>query len=468
MRKGRLTLRGALALFCCLGLFASAGTPHALALSIEEETRMGQEFLHGARNYFQLLDDPFAHQYINDIGQFLLSPLETKPFPFRFYIIKDNTLNAFAAPGGHIFVFSGLIEAVDEVDELAAVICHEIGHISARHLANRIAQSKKVGLATLAGVLAGMLLGGEAAGALATGAMAAGIQAQLHFSREDERQADQLSYKYMMPSTFDPRAMIEALRKIERGSSWIGSDKVPAYLLTHPTGPERMANLEAMLRDYEPVPPNAQAQRFRSLFPAFKAVVRGKCLDPQSSKRLFARQLEKDPSDPWPRFGMGLAYMEEFRYGEAIQELKKALAQSPRFIPILRELGEAYLLNGQGKEAVTILKEAVDFQHDDKAVLFTLGKAYQATGQDQEALRIFLRLSYLEPVRDDVHYQLGLSYGREGKLGLAHYHFGVYFKRIGQMQKARFHFDKARDLSGKDPALTARIQKEVEEMERSR
>ena len=93
----------------------------------------------------------------------------------------------FAAPGGHIFVFSGLIEAMDNIDELAAVICHEIGHISARHLSKRIEQSKNIGIATLAGILAAMLVGGEAAAPIISGTLAAGMQARLYFSREDER-----------------------------------------------------------------------------------------------------------------------------------------------------------------------------------------------------------------------------------------------------------------------------------------
>ena len=87
-----------------------------------------------------IIEDDFAVQYINELGQYLLRPIETQFFPFRFYILKEYTMNAFAAPGGHLFFFSGLIEMTEEVDELAAVVCHEIGHITARHLAHRIEQ----------------------------------------------------------------------------------------------------------------------------------------------------------------------------------------------------------------------------------------------------------------------------------------------------------------------------------------
>jgi len=431
------------------------------ALSIEDERKMGEEFMAQVLTQLELVNDPFVNQYINDLGHYLTEPLEIKNFPFHFYVIKDNTLNAFAAPGGHIFIYSGLIDAMDTVDELAAVISHEIGHISARHLAQRIEQSKMIGLATLAGILAGMFLGGEVSGALMTGSIAAGMQAQLAFSREDERQADQLSYKYMEPASFDPRGMIGALNKIQKGS-WLGTDKVPAYLLTHPTGPERMANLESITSRYTPRALTKEATLLTSRFPAFQTVVRAKCLDPLDAKRLFKEELKKDPAAPLPHFGLGMVYLDELKYDEAISELRQSLEGKPDFIPILRTLGEAYQMNRQEGEAEATLEKVLSLNHNDKAALFLLGVTYEDAGKGREALRLFEKLSYLPPVRNDVYYHLGLLYGREKQLALAHYNFGRYFKTSGQFQKAQFHFHKAKELARGDPALLKKIQKESE------
>ncbi|MDZ7698082.1 MAG: M48 family metalloprotease [Deltaproteobacteria bacterium] len=451
-------------LLVLLSWVVPSGVPHALALSIEDEREMGEEFLRQIGSQYEMVKDPFANQYINDLGHYLLAPLEVKNFPFHFYIIKDNTLNAFAAPAGHIFFFSGLVEALDEVDELAAVICHEIGHVSARHLAHRIEQSKKIGLATLAGVLAGVLLGGEAAGALITGSMAAGMQAQLHYSREDERQADQLSFKYMGPATFDPAGMIRALQKIQKGS-WLGTDKVPAYLLTHPTGPERMSNLDSLLTRYTPPPRSDEAEAFETRWPAFKTVIRALCLDPADAERIFNRELKENPDAPLPHFGLGIVAMKASRYELAVRELKRAEQGKPDFIPILRKLGEAYELNGQGQEALKVLEKALALNRGDRDTLFVLGTVYESMGKNQAALKIFERLSYLTPVRYDVYYHLGLCYGREKELALAHYNFGVYFLKLGQFSKARFHLEKAKELAGKNPALKSKILKKLKELE---
>ena len=125
-------------LSCLLFFQPYLGASKAFALSTEEERILGQKFLIQIQQMLEPLDDEYALQYLNALGQYLIRPLETRYFPFNFYLVKDNDLNAFAAPGGHIFVFSGLINEMEEIDELAAVMCHEIAHVSARHLAHRM------------------------------------------------------------------------------------------------------------------------------------------------------------------------------------------------------------------------------------------------------------------------------------------------------------------------------------------
>jgi predicted Zn-dependent protease len=383
-------------------------------------------------------------------------PLETKHFPLNFYIIKNNSLNAFAAPGGHIFVYSGLVEVVDSAHELAAVICHEIGHVSARHLAQRLEQNKKIGLATMAGILAGVLIGGPVAEALVTGSVAAGIQTQLQYSRKDEQQADQLGFKYMNSATFDPKGMLTTLKKIAR-ESWLGSDKSLPYLMTHPTGPERMSNLDTMLSQYMPQGPAQKTTRFTELFPFFKTIVRAKCLDSHEAERLFKLDLKKGPASPFPHLGLGLIYKERSRYPEAINHLRTALERAPHFIPILTNIGEAYQMNGQNEEAITVLERALEKGEGNSSTMFLLGLSYENLEQYEKAIQLLEKLASFKPVKNEVYYHLGISYGRQERLGLAHYNFGLYFKRLGQIQKAQFHFKKAGDFSGNNPTLKRKI-----------
>jgi predicted Zn-dependent protease len=430
--------------------------PKAFALSVEDEKLMGRKFVAYIREHFEFVDNDFVNHYINDLGHYLIKPLKPKYFPFDFYVVKENSLNAFAGPGGHIFFFSGLIGSMDTVDELAAIMCHEIGHVSARHIAERIELNKKIGFATLAGVLAGALIGGKAGGGLIAGTMAAGIQTQLHYSRNDERQADQLSFTYMKAGGFDPNGMIVMLNKIQK-ESWLGSDKVPAYLLTHPTGPERMANLDSMMTTYAPDPPRNETTRFREFFPFFKTIVMAKSLDTRHAERHFNLDLEKNPDSALSHFGLGIVYAERSEYDLAIRHLNKAQEINPRFIPIITTTGEVYQMKGDYRKAISIFEKALKVDGEDKATLFLLGLSYEHLKEYGKATRLFEKLASFKPVKNEVYYHLGISYGRRDMLAKAHYYFGVYFKKLGQSAKAKFHFDKAKGLTGGDTALKEKI-----------
>ena len=432
-------------------------------LSIEEERVMGEKFLIEVSRQFKFIDDPFANQYINDLGHYLIRPLETKPFPFRFYIIKDNRLNAFAAPGGHIFIFSGLMEAADMVDELAAVICHEIAHVSARHLAQRIDQNKKIGLGTMAAVLAGTLIGGKAGGAVVTGSVAAGIQTQLHFSRNDERQADQLGFKYMNAAGFDPSSMVSVLNKIQK-NQWHGTDRVPSYLLTHPTGPERMANLDTMLSGHTVKIQSGEAVQFRNQFPFVKVIMIAKYWSPSDSERFFKSELEKKPDAVSAHLGLGIVLKGQSDYEPAIDHFKKAIKENPDSLPILRFLGETLILNNQNEEGVKILEKVFKQDPQDKSTLLLIADSYKDLEQYEKAVPFYKKLISMEPVPNEVFHNLGVSYGRLDKLSMAHYYFGIYFIRTGKRDKALFHLRKAEDLSENDPALRSQIRRATEEL----
>jgi predicted Zn-dependent protease len=427
------------------------------ALSIKEETIMGQKFLMQIRRHYEIVNDTFVVNYINNLGHYLLQALETKHFAYRFYVINGNDLNAFAAPGGHLFFYTGLIEVLDVLDELVGVMCHEIAHVSARHIAGRIEQSKKVGLAQLAGIIAGVLIGGKAGSAMMMGSSAAGAQAQLNYTRNDERQADQLGYKYIDASGFNPRGFISSLDKIQRGQ-YFDMSLIPSYLLTHPTGPERMSNLDIMMSRYNPRPDNETTAHFRSLYPYFRAILRAKYRDPEEAEELFKKDLEKDPDSALANFGLGVSWKNRAEYGRAVEYFERALQAAPDSPIILQNLGETYQLEGNNREAIKVLGKALKADSRNQQALLLLANAYQNLEEYDRAIPLYERLTAMRPImNNEVFHQLGVSYGRLGRLGRAHYNFGIYFRRSGEIKKAQFHFDKALEHAGGDSALVSRI-----------
>lgn len=436
------------------------GQPAAFAISIEQEREMGDEFLTSIRNQLDLVEDDYAVEFINDLGNYLISQLETRPFTFHFYIVKENQLNAFAGPGGHIFMYTGLIETMDKIDELAAVMCHEIGHVSSRHISDRLKKGSMLGLATMAGILAGAMIGGEAADAIITGSIAAAYQKQLSYSRDDERQADQAGFKYSYESGFDPSALVSALSKLQQG--W-GANEVPQYLLTHPLGPERMSSLEALIASNPPSVTKKETEHFRKIYPLIRTILKASCMEARDAEKYFRSELEKDPGSPLANLGLAMALKEESEYPKSIEHFQKSIKEGlPNPIPALRYLSEAYQLQGQDKEAINTLKEALELNDRDKSTLFMLASSYQNIEEYSKASEIYERLAFMEPVKDEVYYNLGITYGREDNLGLAHYNFGLYYKKLNRIQEARFHFEKAKEYSGNNPKLQEKIKKAME------
>ena len=451
-----------LSLFICL-----EGKPNtAFCMSIEAEEKLGSQYLAELKQQIVLVDDDFAQEYINDLGNYITSHIETKPFTFNFYIINDNQLNAFSAPGGHVFIYTGLIDLLDDLDEIAGVMCHEIAHVSLRHISDQVEKGKIVDLATMAGVLAGAMLGGggNASDAIITGSLAAGQQLMLSYSRDDERQADTIGFNYASESGFDPSAMIGALTKLQQGQ--YSTDEVPPYLLTHPVESERMANIASLLASYPPEPLNKEStEPFRKDYPLFRTIIKAKCSEMHDAERTFNAELQKDPDSSLAHLGIAIILKDREEYTGAIDHFQKAIKGLPDSLPILRYMSETYQLMGQNKEAIDVLERALRLKSNDKGSLFLLATAYQNLEKFSKAAEIYERLAFMEPVKDQLFYDLGMTYGKEDKLALAHYNFGIYFKRINKMQESRFHFQKARELAGDDPVLQEKIKKATEGMD---
>ena len=453
-------LRSFLILFLTLSIIlANLFLPHpkAQAISIEKEIELGNKFLVSIKTQFEFLNDEFCQDYINQLGRALEQEIEVKPFPFRYYILKQNDLNAFAGPGGHIFLYSGLISAMEDVDELAGVLAHEMGHITARHLSRRLEQGKKISAATMAAILAGIFIGGDPGAAITTGSVAAGIQTQLHYSREDEREADQLGFKYASLAGFDPSGLIRALTVIQK-NSWMESNKIPPYMRTHPTSPERIANLESLLRSFKACPSH-NAETLRRKFPVFKTLVQAKTSDPDKMEQIFKRDLKEGRNVSLAHLGLGIVYKIKSEYSESAKHLKAALASMPSSVVIWRELGEVYQLTGHYQQAVPLFEGILAQRPDDRKATLLLAECYENLGQYDKAISLLKRLSFADKVAPEVYYHLGICHGRLKKLAFAHFYLGLYFKELGSLKKARFHFREARRLSEGNLSLQHKIER---------
>jgi len=179
-------------------------------------------------------DDPELQAWIEDMGQRMAAVSERPDLPWTFRILDDPTINAFALPGGYIYVTRGILSHLNSDAELAGIVGHEIGHVTARHGITRVSRAQ---LAQL-GLGLGMILAPE----LRPFGEAAGAGLQLLFlrnSREAEREADDLGLRYMTTQDYDPRAVARVFEMLARASGAEDGDRIPGFLSTHPDPLER-------------------------------------------------------------------------------------------------------------------------------------------------------------------------------------------------------------------------------------
>ncbi len=434
------------------------------SITVQQEEELSREYLKIIFTHFELIDNPIIVNYVNSIGNKIVATLPPQPFKYHFYVIKKNEYNAFASPAGHIFLFSGLFAALENEDELAGIIAHEISHVVCRHISQQIERSKKIGMATLAGVAAGILLGaggaGEAANAVAVGSVAAGQSIALKYSREDETQADQLGLDSMTRAGYNGKGLISVLNKL-RSKQWFGENEIPSYIMTHPTSKERMAFIDTWLEQNSPPESSVDPYIFDQAHTWLVAVTG----DEDAAVKKFETAVREHPSNPLAHYGYALILARKGSRKDAVDHIKQALAYRPFDPYILTDLGKLYFLEGEYTEALSVLKGTVSIAKDNPECLFYLGRTQMELGRPTEAATVFEDLVRLKPDYEQTFYYLGQTYGKIGKLGDAHYNLGIYYDKKRDYKNARFHLNRALEHTS-DPSKRTAIEEMLEKIQK--
>ena len=214
-------------------------------ISTDDEVQMGRKLAKRVKAELNILEDEPVQERVRTIGARLAAVCDRRELLYEFAVVHDDETNAFALPGGYVFVNDGLITQMDGDDELAAVIAHEIGHISARHAVKQYEMGVGAQLLQLAAMAAGE-------GSSARGVGVATQAARLSYAREDELQADRLGVRYMKAAGFDPTAALRVLKKLEADNAkhrhYLPRDMVrPQYAMNHPYVPDRIRAVKEAL-----------------------------------------------------------------------------------------------------------------------------------------------------------------------------------------------------------------------------
>lgn len=435
-----------------VALFQLSCVTNSQAFTIGEEREMGEQLLYQIRLAFPLLDDPDINQYINTLGAEVLEVAGFQYFDYHFNIIESSQFNAFAAPSGLIFFYSGLIEQMHHEDELVSVLAHEIGHVVARHIAKGMDKSMKLSVATSLLALASLALGaGALSQALLTGSLAAGQAANLHFSRQAEEEADLLAYGWMKEMTRHPvgqEAMLNTMRRISR---YTMGNNVPQYLLTHPNPAVRLDYVQSLIA-YE----EKELQNFehtddfaflRMRYRLLSIVKDGKHLR-NLLKSNLADTTRSESEHIMLQYGLSQLDRMENNLGSSRKLLEEVIAFYPDKSILLVDLGIVEMEDGNKERALALIRKAYALNRNDNWATFQLARIWLSLGYLDKAEIYLKELQSATPAYSKVYFELGQLKSRQGKSGDASYYLGKYYLYEGRLRLAKQSLLTAAKASG--------------------
>ncbi|MEF3168180.1 MAG: M48 family metalloprotease [Deltaproteobacteria bacterium] len=456
--------RTALTLFVFFLLFFSILSHAALAvMSIEEERKLGKQLLGMVKEQVSIVKDPEITEYVSGLGRKVMEQVEGRYFDYQFFVIQDPGINAFAMPGGLVFVHSGLIAAIDSENDLVCVLAHEIGHIQGRHIVRRMDAMQKINLASAAVAVAGLFLGGGNSGSAVlatTGAL--NMSFALKYSRIDEEEADRRACQWICKAGYHPQGLISVMRKILQ-SRWIGSDTIPSYLSTHPASSERITYLEDILASSN-CPGKNDTDSFR--FQRVKVKTDVATGRPSVLVRTFRQRVAEHPGDLFSRYGLALALLKAQELDESRKIMEELIQERPNDPEFLVDLGRIHLSAGRYTDAVRTLEEASRRLPDDPACSYYLASGLLELGEARKALSLLQSIEPSWPDPGGISLLIGRAYSSLGDKGRTHYYLYRHYQEEGDKEAARFHKKMAKKLLGPEDKLLREID-ETEDPEES-
>ena len=415
-------------------------------VTIKDEKEMGEKFDVMVRSNLPIIEDPEVKQYVDYMLARLVKAIPPQPFTFKATTILHNSLNAFAVPGGYVYVFTGLIMNLDKEEELAGVLAHELAHVTQRHVASRLQKAQFVTLGSLLLAVAGVAAGGAGGGALAMGALGAGQSAMLNYSRLDENEADQIGLQYLIAAGYPPDGMVAGF-KVLRQKSWMSGISVPTYLSTHPALGDRINGLQARIQTMGKSVQNRNQDNKR--FTRVKTLLWARYGDDQAALQRFSG------SDGLSSMGRGIVLARQNRINEASTAFDQALKAAPDDPLVLREAGAFHYRKGDMGRADGLLSKAMRIDPKDYMAAFFYARMLDETNRQAQAANYYKQVLRYVPEDAEVHDAYARSLGKTGNTPDAYIHMAYSAIYSHNKKLAERYFNEAKSMSARTTDKTA-------------
>ena len=416
-------------------------------LSPLDETRIANQIMQQVYASDEVIQDPEITDYLQKLGNQLVTSGPDKTQKFNFFVVSDPSINAFAMPGGVIGVHTGLILSANNESELAGVLGHEIGHVTQHHLARMLASQKYDTFKNLAGIALALLVA-RSNPQLATGALttstAFGVQNQLDYTREHEREADRVGLQILSNAGFDVRAMPAFFTTLQRGNRF-SEGGAPSFLRTHPLTSERIADVANRVEQmpYKQVPDSVDFQFVRAKLRASANFVDRNAT--QSTTDLFLQNIKERRfvNEAAEHYGLAVAYLNKHAFTQAESEINWLRKNAPAHA-MIENLYAQFLV---AKNNPTLVEQqysaALKKFPESRALIYGDAEHFLAIKQFVPLLKLLNEKQYLFP--DDAYfYDLkARAYAMQNKQLLSHQAQGEAYYRKYDLKRAVEQMDLA-------------------------
>ncbi|WP_237058084.1 M48 family metalloprotease [Microbulbifer sediminum] len=407
-------------------------------VSRAREKELGQMWLRMFRSQVRTSNDALLQQYVENTLQDLAehAPLEDKSLDV--VVVKNETMNAFAVPGGVVGVHTGLFLFAENEDQFASVLAHELAHLSQRHYARTLEAKRNSTLPTLAGMLGALVLaataGGDAGLAAMTATQAAALDSQLRFSRQNEQEADRVGIETLAKAGMDPEAAGEMFEQMLKATRYYR--RPPEFLLTHPVTEKRIADAKLRASRMPDTRPNDNRE-----YHLMRARIRvaAEATPQQAVKRFQAELRGVNDNEDAARYGLALAQTAAGKPDNALETLQPLLDREPHKAAFVLARADIDVTRHAYDSAIRRLDNALERNPGDHALTMGLANAHFKAGNYLAAERILEKHSRTRKKDPSVWYLLAETHGLAGDIVGVHEARAEYYILNGVFDKALQH-----------------------------
>lgn len=442
------------------------GDSAGAVISPEQERKLGEHFIRQVRRFAPVITDEEVENYIQKLGHSLSDHTEYYG-DFSFLVIDNPVINAFAVPGGFIAFHSGLILETQSEAELASVMGHEITHVTQRHGARMIEEASRMNLPTLAATVGAMVLAAanpRAGAAALMATQAAAAQAQINFTRANEKEADAIGLRLMADAGYDTEDMAIFFERMKRASRYSDPAHIPEYLRTHPITVNRISEARSRAETVRPERVREDSYDYHLI----KAKLRVMSYqDPMQARHLYQTRLA-DRSYEYEevaRYGYALALIETGDFDHARAELTKLINTHPNVIAFRIAAGKLESEARNYGDSLRHFEQAFGQEPENRAAVYGYIRALLLVGRAEEA-KSLLRNYGLSDRREPKFYKLQAEAETQlGETANAHHSLAEYYLSVGEFPHAAEQLRLARQVPGLTNYQRQKIVARLDEVE---